>query len=46
MGTRGIFGFRKNGKDMLAYNQYDSYPECGGKNVLNAIRKLKVKKNR
>ena len=27
MGTRGCYGFRKNGVDKLNYNQYDSYPD-------------------
>lgn len=26
MGTRGLFGFRKNGVDKLTYNHFDSYP--------------------
>jgi hypothetical protein len=27
MGTRGIWGFHKDGKDKLTYNHYDSYPD-------------------
>lgn len=30
MGTRGIFGLRKNGKDKISYNHYDSSPDCLG----------------
>ena len=31
MGTRGCYGFRKNGIDKLTYNHYDSYPDYLGK---------------
>jgi len=31
MGTRGLFGFVKNGKPKLMYNHFDSYPEGLGK---------------
>ena len=31
MGTRGIFGIRKNGTDKCSYNHYDSYPDYLGK---------------
>ena len=30
MGTRGCYGFRKNGVDKLTYNHFDSYPDCLG----------------
>lgn len=30
MGTRGLYGFRKNGIDKLTYNHYDSYPNYLG----------------
>ena len=30
MGTRGIYGFRKNGIDKLTYNHFDSYPDYLG----------------
>ena len=33
MGTRGIYGFRKNGVDKLSYNRYDSYPDYLGEQV-------------
>lgn len=31
MGTRGCYGFRKNGIDKLTYNHFDSYPDYLGK---------------
>lgn len=31
MGTRGLYGFRKNGIDKTTYNHFDSYPDCLGK---------------
>lgn len=34
MGTRGTYGFRKNGEDKLTYNHYDSYPSYLGVKVL------------
>ena len=30
MGTRGLWGLRKNGMDKVTYNHYDSYPDCLG----------------
>lgn len=33
MGTRGCYGFRKNGMDKLTYNHWDSYPEGLGKDI-------------
>ena len=30
MGTRGAFGFYQNGVTKVAYNHYDSYPDCLG----------------
>ncbi|MBO7695824.1 MAG: hypothetical protein J6T10_24600 [Methanobrevibacter sp.] len=38
MGTRGLYGFRKNGVDKVTYNHYDSYPEYLGRNILEFIR--------
>lgn len=38
MGTRGLYGFRKNGVDKTTYNHWDSYPAWLGKNVLNFIK--------
>ena len=37
MGTRGIYGFRKNEVDKLTYNHYDSYPEVLGRNIVEFI---------
>ena len=37
MGTRGLFGFRKNNKDKAVYNHYDSYPDWLGKHFLRLI---------
>lgn len=34
MGTRGTYGFRKNGEDKLTYNHFDSYPDWLGRNVI------------
>ena len=34
MGTRGLYGFRKNGIDKLTYNHLDSYPDWLGKKVV------------
>lgn len=34
MGTRGLYGFRKNGVDKTTYNHWDSYPECLGRTVV------------
>jgi hypothetical protein len=38
MGTRGVYGFRKNGADKLAYNHYDSYPACLGARMADFCR--------
>lgn len=43
MGTRGLYGFRKNGKEKATYNHYDSYPDWLGSNVLNFIKNHSVK---
>ena len=45
MGTRGIYGLRKNGKDKLTYNHFDSYPEGLGKDILTFIAENKSKLN-
>lgn len=37
MGTRGLYGFRKNGVDKTTYNHFDSYPDVLGKNILSFI---------
>lgn len=33
MGTRGLFGLRKNNKDKTMYNHFDSYPSCLGEEI-------------
>lgn len=38
MGTRGAIGFFINGKTKAAYNHYDSYPDCLGREVIKACR--------
>lgn len=40
MGTRGCWGFRDNGCDMLTYVQYDSDPKWLGANVLSLIQQV------
>lgn len=42
MGTRGIYGFYKNGIDKLTYNHYDSYHEGLGKNVVDFIKNTTI----
>lgn len=42
MGTRGCYGFRKDGVDKLTYNHYDSYPEYLGKEIVEFIRTTPV----
>jgi len=42
MGTRGVFGFHKNGIDKIAYNHYDSYPSELGNNIKKFIKKHSV----
>lgn len=39
MGTRGLYGFRKNNEDKTTYNHFDSYPDYLGVNILKFIRK-------
>ena len=34
MGTRGLYGFRKNGIDKTTYNHWDSYPDCLGRTMV------------
>jgi len=33
MGTRGLYGIRKNGIDKATYNHFDSYPDWLGKEI-------------
>ena len=44
MGTRGIFGFIKNGEDKLTYNHWDSYPDGLGRNIIEFINRHSVEK--
>ena len=39
MGTRGIMGFRIDGKDRLLYNHFDSYPRGLGEDMVTFLRK-------
>lgn len=43
MGTRGLYGFRKNGVDKTTYNHYDSYPDGLGNNVLLFVNSHNLK---
>lgn len=43
MGTRGTYGFRKNGVDKLTYNHYDSYPSWLGSKVVEFCKNHSVK---
>ena len=43
MGTRGLFGFRKNGIDKAVYHHFDSYPEGLGREFLTFVLKNKDK---
>ena len=40
MSTRGIYGFRVNGTDKLAYCHADSYPDMLGATVLNQLSEV------
>ena len=42
MGTRGLYGFRKNGVDKTTYNHFDSYPDGLGADVINFIKKHSI----
>lgn len=37
MGTRGLYGLRKNGMDKTSYNHFDSYPEGLGADIVQFI---------
>lgn len=43
MGTRGCYGFRKNGVDKLTYNHWDSYPDCLGHDVVEFCKSTSIK---
>lgn len=38
MGTRGLYGMRKNEIDKTSYNHFDSYPTGLGRDILNFIK--------
>lgn len=42
MGTRGLYGFRKNGIDKLTYNHYDSYPDWLGNVMVTFCKNTSV----
>lgn len=42
MGTRGCYGFRKNGIDKLTYNHCDSYPDCLGHDVVQFCNETSI----
>lgn len=42
MGTRGIYGLRKNKKDKTSYNHYDSYPSCLGEQMFDYIKRRSI----
>lgn len=42
MGTRGLYGFRKNGIDKLTYNHWDSYPEGLGKDIVQFCKETSL----
>ena len=42
MGTRGCYGFRKNGIDKITYNQYDSYPDCLGRTMVEFCKNTSI----
>jgi len=42
IGTRGVYGFRKDGRDKLTYNAYDSYVAYLGKHVLKFCLKHSI----
>jgi hypothetical protein len=42
MGTRGLYGFRKDGVDKTTYNHYDSYPEGLGNLVVDFVRNTTI----
>jgi hypothetical protein len=45
MGTRGAFGFIKNGVEKVTYNHFDSYPDGLGQNVIDFATKYLNKLN-
>lgn len=43
MGTRGCYGFRKNGIDKLAYNHFDSYPDYLGSEIVTFCKETSIR---
>lgn len=43
MGTRGAYGFYKDGIDKITYNHFDSYPEYLGDNIVQFCRATSIK---
>ena len=42
MGTRGLYGFRKNDVDKTTYNHYDSYPSSLGNDIVDFIQSTSI----
>ncbi|OHD19680.1 MAG: hypothetical protein A2086_01710 [Spirochaetes bacterium GWD1_27_9] len=42
MGTRGLWGFYKNGINKLTYNHFDSYPSYLGKTVVTFVKHTSI----
>ena len=42
MGTRGLYGLRKNGEDKLTYNHFDSYPDWLGSKVFEFCKETSI----
>ena len=42
MGTRGIYGFYKDGEDKLSYNHMDSYPSVLGRDVVRFVEETSI----
>lgn len=42
MGTRGCYGFRKNGVDKLTYNHFDSYPDYLGRAIVEFCKQTTI----
>lgn len=42
MGTRGVYGLRKNKQDKTSYNHFDSYPSGLGESIFAYIKKHSI----
>ncbi len=42
IGTRGCYGFHRDGVDKLTYNHFDSYPEGLGADIVEFVRQTSV----